>query len=443
MGRFSLEEKIDILASWLKKYPSARLVCVDNIEDIIRDYSSNDLDYNKLLEEYRIMLKHYGYVRARKSRGKLTEEQILKCKNYNLGGVLGYSDNVKEISQKLELKKSKVSYLLQKYGTIENFYDLYNNKKIEDVNDRALASLLIKRVIDIDAQQNESAYDDLIEDIIINDDDSEIGLNIYSSQKLKEMLQDLTKKEREIIERRYDLKGEGLPKDLESVAKEIGISHEGLRQIEEKIQKHLRCIINERCLWKYDALKDLMSENEKNEFSKLDKIIMNIRLNNITAYDEEILKNFDFLKRITTEYCGRKIFYGKYSSEKEKLTENNYEDKIDELDIPQRAHNILKKLGYIKVKDIVEFTEEDFSGMKGIGKGTRNQVLKKLKPYRELFGIQEIESSQLQLLKKRRRKLREEKKELKRKQKQAQSLLDECNEVLGENKEDQKPNIED
>ena len=439
----TIDEKISEMGDWLKKYPAARLVNVENIKSILKDYSQSESDYNRLYEEYKKMQSHYEYVRARKRKGKLTEEQVIICKESNFGGVLGYSILVEELSQKLELKKSIVSYLIQKYGTIENFYDLYQNKKIYDVNDRALAALKIKRVIDLDAKQNDSGYDMLMENLIINDDDSEIDLIIYSSQKLKELLQELPERDRILLERRYDLNGDCFPNTLENVAREIGLSHEGIRLMEERIQKKLRYKINENCLWRYEDLKAVMTENEKNEHSKLEEIIMNICLNNTTFYDEEVINNFEFLKGVATEYNTRKVFYGKDLSEKENLTEDNLNDTIDELDIPKRVHGVLRKLGYRKVKDIVGFTEEDFSGMQGMGRGSRNQVLEKLKPYRKLFGIQEIEPSQLQLLKEQKRKLREEKKELKRKQKQAQSLLDECNEVLGENKEDQKPNLDD
>ena len=82
---------------------------------------------------------------------------------------------------------------------------------------------------------------------------------------------------------------------------------------------------------------------------------MNIRLNNTTSYDEEIIKNFEFLKEVATEYYERKAKNNKASME-EDLTGIYLEDTIDELDIPERASNILNqaKKQKLNISDVVK-----------------------------------------------------------------------------------------
>ena len=68
------------------------------------------------------MQSYYEYVRARKSQGKLSEEQFEACKEGNIGGILGYSTKVEELAKKYNIPEKDMDHILGKYSSIEKFY---------------------------------------------------------------------------------------------------------------------------------------------------------------------------------------------------------------------------------------------------------------------------------------------------------------------------------
>ena len=82
--KVSLEEKIESLVEWRKKYPRATIVPGVS-RDVFESYAKTEEKQNQLFEEYEKMREYYKYITIRKSQGKLNEKQIEIRSGRNLG----------------------------------------------------------------------------------------------------------------------------------------------------------------------------------------------------------------------------------------------------------------------------------------------------------------------------------------------------------------------
>ena len=72
--KVSLEEKIESLVEWRKKYPRATIVPGVS-RDVFESYAKTEEKQNQLFEEYEKMREYYKYITIRKSQGKLNEDR--------------------------------------------------------------------------------------------------------------------------------------------------------------------------------------------------------------------------------------------------------------------------------------------------------------------------------------------------------------------------------
>ena len=468
-------EKIKEMAEWVKKYPNARLVNINNIEDVLREYSDSDDDYKKLLEEYKIIQSYYEYARIRKSKGKLTDKQSNEIKDANVGGVFGYSDEIEDLSKKYRFDKQDVLYLLNKYQSIKNFYKLYFRNEIEDAFDFNLAkSKIIRNAIDIDGDLYSAGYNGLVNDLM----ESSSEIFIYSSKMIDEALTSLKPEiTSNIVRKKYNLKGVRETSTLTSIGEEIGVSRERVRQRKKLALEKLRGSNLEKMVFKFSSLEELLTEDEKKDFSYIEDIVIDLCTGTRNFDDEEVKKIFDLFKNIMQEK----------NKNKGKLDSIN----IEELELSSKAYNCLKKSGYNTLEELMSLSMEDLLKIKRLGKKIAKEIMAKIEPYREsvekdekeeqdnvsierqgenvqdlsetekssetadyeIFETESVEEilisekekkpTALQLLKSKRDELQEMINQLKSKMSQAQLLLDECNIALGENKKRKKPNLDD
>jgi len=89
-----------------------------------------------------------------------------------------------------------------------------------------------------DSDDGKSTLGDFIEDKKISSPDQETSRRILSDH-IKEILSDLTPKEKKILEMRNGLM-DGINHTLEEVGKEFGVTRERIRQIEAKAHEKIR-----------------------------------------------------------------------------------------------------------------------------------------------------------------------------------------------------------
>ena len=135
----SISEKIEALIEWMKKYPKATIVPKVS-EDVLRQYSKTDREYEQILEEYEKIKKYYQYVRIRKRNNKVDDNEIVKCRLGNVGGVFGYPNQIEKLAKQYGMSEENINYIMAKYGTIDNFYKLYKNQELENEKDVILSN---------------------------------------------------------------------------------------------------------------------------------------------------------------------------------------------------------------------------------------------------------------------------------------------------------------
>ena len=188
----TIDEKIDSLVEWRRKYPKIKIIPIATDEEL-REYARTDEEFSKIQEEYEKMRRYYEYVKYRKYQGKLNEKQIQRGKEGKIGGVFGYLTRIEELAKRYGIIEKDIDYLLTKFGTLDNFYEMHNTGKIEDKKDRALAERIIRNVVDIDDNSN-IGYDNLYRDIL-EIKTSERGMFFYSSNEIQKAFKSLTERE--------------------------------------------------------------------------------------------------------------------------------------------------------------------------------------------------------------------------------------------------------
>ncbi len=348
--RKEIDEKINALVEWCTKYPKARMAPIVSNE-ILKEYSKTDEEYQQILAEYEEMQKYYEYVRARKSQNKLEKEQIEKCKEGNVRGIFGYPTEIENLSKQYGIKEKQIDYILSNYGTVENFCNLYMNEEfLEKEFDTKLAGSIVKQCIDIDAN-NQPGYDRLVRDII----GSKYSYPplVYSSEVLKESLSELKEKEKKIIEEIYNLTGEEVPKNLKSIGKEFMVTPQRISQIETRALRKLRHpSITRKLILNLDSLKtnEFITDEEKEELSKIEETLKDIYLKKENVDTESC---FASLKSIKENL--------QYRQERDEVETKDEEQrkarKIEDLGLSESALNILKNQEINTIGDILKRDE--------------------------------------------------------------------------------------
>ena len=166
-------------------------------------------------------------------------------------------------------------------------------------------------------------------------------------------------------------------------------------------------------------------------------------------YQPYYSKKFEYVKKMLSIFDYEKIIEEKKEDENvsdcdliEKKSE--MEDiKIDELNLSLRIQNCLKRSGFFTVSQLVEkiedFIDDEEKGdqflveMRGCGDKGVIEIKEKLKSLGIKFGA-ESQGFDLNMIRKKRDKLRRELVEIKEREQYAEELLEKYDELLGENK---------
>lgn len=199
----SIDEKIEELLEWNRKYPLATIVPF-SLEKL-KTYTHSEEEYQALAAEYKKMQNYYDYLRHRKWEGALTPEDEELCKEGNIRGVFGYPRSIEALSQKFRIKPEKIDYIISKFGSIESFIKAY----IEGSLDREDLSLLRDNLADLQIDINyglNSPFNILYNAILSRNPHSPYkSLRIFDSNKIIDALSNLTEQESTFISYYYGL----------------------------------------------------------------------------------------------------------------------------------------------------------------------------------------------------------------------------------------------
>lgn len=348
----TVDEKIDSLIEWRKKYPKLDMEkkSQKKVTTILKnEYSNSDEEYEKIKEEYNKMKKYYNYIRIRKSQGLLSEEQILKCQDGNIHGVFGYSSQITELTEKYKVSRDDAEYLLTKYETLDNFYEKYKSNTIIDDRDKKIARIIIKNVIDMDCGFNDG-YDEIYDKITstVNENNSsrelKYELKIYSSEKLKDAINSLNEKEKKVYTLKYGLVDGTTPQSLSSIGKSMGVTKERVRQIEIRSLKKLRKNCNSIGInVDFESM-----ETSNTNIKKINELIKNIQLKKGNLKQE--IEELKIIIEKRNEYLRRN-----QRTEKQDNDNRTLKNEIKYLNLSNRTYNSLTRG---RIKDLSELTQK-------------------------------------------------------------------------------------
>ena len=376
----TIDEKIDSLVEWRKRYPKIKMIPIATDEEL-REYARTDEKFSQIQKEYEKMQRYYDYVRYRKYQGKLNEKQMEKCKEGEIGGVFGYSARIEKLSKKYGIKEKDIDYLLTKFGTLDNFYEMHNTEKIEGDMDKTLEERIIRNVVDIDGNSN-IGYDNLYRDLF-GIQRREKGVFFYSSKGLQKALEELTEREKNIIESIYGLNEGKTPTTFKNVGREIGVTGGRVSEIVKHACRKLRHPVKRRKIETFSGIEDNECLTDK-ERQQIEEIKKDIQLQN-----GDLHENLGKLKEIQEQLITRKNEEKKTITEKKK--EENKEEGlyVEDLGLSIRPYNCLKRAGINYLGDLANITEEQFSKTRNLGKSSFEEIVAKMQEFGISFKTKE------------------------------------------------------
>lgn len=388
----TIDEKIDSLVEWRRKYPKIKITPIATDEEL-REYARTDEEFREIQEEYEKMQRYYDYVRIRKHQGKLNEEQMKRLKEGKIGGVFGYPTRIEELAKRYGILEKDVDYLLTKFVTLDNFYEMHNIGKIEDKKDRMLEEKIIRNVVDMDDNSN-IGYDNLYRDIL-GMKKTTPDVDFYSSKVLQEALETLGEREKTVIESIYGLKEGTTPTTLENVGRKLGITTGKVSTIKNKAFRKLRHPTRVR-KYRITFESECLTDEERQSIEKLKK---DIQLQNGNLYE-----NLGKLKEIKERLDKEKE---RIDKEKERLAKEEeerfnklYKTEEERLDVKDvgfsvRTYNALKRTGINYLGDLENVTEERLKKVRNFGKKGFEELVAKMQEFGISFQSEEQAKSKL------------------------------------------------
>ena len=421
----TIDEKIDSLVEWRRKYPKIKITPIATDEEL-REYARTDEEFVQIQEEYEKMQRYYDYVRIRKHQGKLNEEQMKRLKEGKIGGVFGYPTRIEELAKRYGILEKDIDYLLTKFGTLDNFYEMHNTGKIEDKKDRTLEEKIIRNVVDMDDNSN-MGYDNLYRDILAMKKTTP-DVDFYSSKGLQEELETLSKREKYVIESIYGLTEGTTPTTLENVGRELGMTGGGVSPIKNKAFRKLRHPARVR-KYRITFESECLTDEERQSIEKLKK---DIQLQNGNLYEnlgklKEIKERLDKEKERIDKEKERlaKEEEERIDKEKERLAKEEeerfnklYKTEEERLDVKDvgfsvRTYNALKRTGINYLGDLENVTEERLKKVRNFGKKGFEELVAKMQEFGISFKTKEqLDKERIETQEKRQQELSEEREKI-------------------------------
>ncbi len=359
-------EKIEALTEWIEKYPKATIVPKVS-EDVLRQYSKTEEEYKQILEEYEKMKRYYDYVKDRSRKNKLKSDEYSKCKEGNIGGVFGYPTKIEELAKQYGISEEKIRYIMTNYGTMDNFYKLFRKQEIKKEKDIILANSFIKNLVDVDGNSN-VGYDKLFKEITHRRENSCNELVLYSSEKIDECLKKIGEREGTVLIRRFFLPSNNKSRTLRSIAREMEVTVERIRQIE---QRGLRRLKFRRKEFSYDLNKlknsDLATDDEKMKLLELENELNDINFSRVDIQSKSVLEGLELLKVIQKRIEERGTI-PKYIT-------------IQKAGLSTRACKALRFHGINYLQEVSNYTYEQIKKFRNIGTTTMQEIVAKLEEH--------------------------------------------------------------
>ena len=393
----TIDEKIDALIEWNKKYPDV-IVERKKINQQISDATikklkeiaqAEGIEFSELEERYKKIISYNEYVRSREINGKLTESQWNKCKEGNLRGKFGFPTKIEQLAEKLKIDVKQVADIIDRFGSMDNFIQMYRDGRLSDEQTMLYNSSLINNIIDIDCNPLAENYAKLLEHIFGYEFCKEQEFRVFSSKWIEEQLETIDPREKGVIQLRFGLI-DGKIQTLSDTGKYYGICDSRAAQVEEKALRKLRHPSRARKLMPC-AIQDLkgnvyVSDEERVALADLERDILNSNL----IYRHESVEDLDFgedkfdiIRNIIEQIPIRKeqAEQEAINEELKDIPENIRGKTIEDMGLSTRSYNVLSHAGIHTIAELSALSIEEFMKIRNMGKKTADEIISRLAEY--------------------------------------------------------------
>lgn len=409
----TIEEKIDEMIEWNKEYPQMRLdknayLYIKSeskaifIEYFLKDeeskfnlHDAGELTdgerydrLNSLVERFEKLQGYYRYATQRKYRGKLTKEQISRCKEGNVRGVFGYPESTEKIARDYGINGDNLDELdeiLSKYGTINNYLLQENlgwrNSELQFYEVNLNNDIGIQRLLHTGMR---------------------IYRLIYNRDVILEKLNELPENQRKALMEYYGINGEKRKSSID-ISKEIGVSRSMVNNYINNALKTLKKHIKDLEITFIPDFDKIDEESRKKivdalgnyAFGKPDKYNIE-NLNELVDICKTIEKYGS--TRISDEEKEKKDIEGQIEDLQSQIEVGNIP--IEKLDLTIRDYNNLRRARIQTVQDIIDY-DEKYEGyglekIRNLSSRGANEIRRKIEIYREILEADSTEIEDLQ-----------------------------------------------
>ena len=370
----TLDEKIDALIEWKKKYPDV-VITRENLNQPIGDETikklkelaqAEGIEFSEIEERYKKIKSYNNYIRYRETEGALTEQQWNKCKEGNLGGKFGFSTEAEQLAKKLKIDVKQVVDIINNFGSMDNFIQMYKDGKLSMYNNK-----LITNMIDIDYNPLAQNYLRLVKEIF----GSSFEFKLFSTDELNTAIEALNTREKETIQFYFGLI-DGKCKTYKDLSKYFGVSKSAIGQTIGKAIRGLRGLSRFKP-FTFEQLKEneYISDEEIELLSDLENEILNSNLifKHDSIVDLDFSKDkFDTIRDIQKNIESRKE--ADQAIHKEKFA-------IEDMGLSVRSFNCLMRGNIRTLADLEKISYEELQKIRNLGKESALEIITKAKKY--------------------------------------------------------------
>ena len=383
--RLKIDERIDQLLEWNKEYPMLRLDKTFQLYDYSLFLPDEDRErydaIERIIERFEKLKSVYNYVRQRYILGKLTQEQIDRCKEGNVRGVFGYPESTEKIAQNFGFNIEELDGILSRYGTIEDYL------LQENLGNHYSGSILFEVNLNRDAGIEKLLHDGM-------------GLNrlIYNRDIILDQLNEikLPKNQKRAIMEYYGISSEKT-KNIGDIAGEIGVSSSAVSNYIIKALETLK---------KHEKNMDITFIPSFDEIGLEDRIRIIEALGNYAfrqpnAYDVNNLNELVAICKAIEKYGTTSISDDERETIDIKEQIENLQAQIEvgkisveKLGLSTRERNSLLRAGIYTVQEIIDYDEEHhgrgLEKLHNLGSLGANNIRERIAEYRQIIEAKKL-----------------------------------------------------
>ena len=292
------------------------------------------------LKPYEDLNQYYSNIVALKENGRLSKEQEKLIEEEMLEDYYGKEPRAGGISEKYGISMEDSKYLISKYGSLDEYYRIYKDGKLDDRKDIELSDKIITKTIDLDDRFDNLNYNELYEKINEDKINENNELTVFSSKKLKESISKYVGEDnRKILSEYYGLNSRH-KKSKEEIEKENNLGKAGVELKVDSIVRKIRdskkedLYYGEKTAPDYDIdIKKNYNDGTEEQKKQIDEYIKKLQL-------REGNREYNLIK---LEEINNEI-----AMEKEKQQQEEAEKKIVEVEKAEEKIEIRRKNKYDK-----------------------------------------------------------------------------------------------